>query len=185
MKIFIMVKSKTDHRKHRVISIDKINHSVTCNCDGFNGVICSHIDAVICHKETAMILDGQEKVMALVHDFISKNKIEFNDPDWKASWKRQRRWRGLTVKKIEDRVICNIDYSKPIVCFTGKLHAHRKELIEEAKSLGWETLNSPSPNTTILVAEDVEAKTAKIMKAKECGTIIISGEQWIDMLKEI
>lgn len=185
MDILIMVLSKTDRQKIRVISIDTINKSVICNCEGFNGIICSHIDAVICHKETAMLCDGQEKTMNLVHDFISKNNIEFNDPNWKASWKRKRSWRGLSVRQIENRKIGNIDYSKPIVCFTGKLHAQRKELIEEAKSLGWQTLNSPSPNTTILVAEDVEAKTAKIMKAKECGTMIISGEQWIDMLKEI
>lgn len=176
----IEVRSKSDPEEYRTISISSDGSKVSCDCDGFNGTICSHIDAVLIAQETAMINPEHRNTAAKAIKAIS-GRLTLPE-DWKASWRKNMRWRGLSSRGPIFRR--NRDENKPIVCFTGTLHRQRAELIEEAMRLGWETIDSPSPNTALLVAADPTGTSKKIKAARANGTPIITGEEWVSLLED-
>ncbi len=104
-------------------------------------------------------------------------------PDnWKGAWRKNLRWRGLSGRSVTRRA--NRDGSKPLVCFTGTLDLPRPQLVDEAKRMGWETINSPSPYTDVLVAADPLGTSAKLKAARKNGTPIVSREEWSIVLTD-
>ena len=106
-------------------------------------------------------------------------------PDtWKGSWRRNMRWRGLTSRgPVYKRPARRRDSSIPLVCFTGTMFGrNRDQMIAEAREYGWETTNSPSPYTDVLVAADTRGASAKLVKARSCNTPIITPEEWEELM---
>jgi NAD-dependent DNA ligase len=55
-------------------------------------------------------------------------------------------------------------------------------MIAQAKDHGWDVVNSPSRFPDVLVSGNLKSKSAKIKAAEECGTKIISAEQWEEIM---
>lgn len=55
MTINIRVRAKTDNDSWRIITVEESGSPVSCDCGGFDGIICSHIDAVLICEERAMV----------------------------------------------------------------------------------------------------------------------------------
>lgn len=180
MTITIRVKAKTDPEAFRVITVGDDGSSIVCDCDGFIGGICSHIDAALVAQERAMVHPDDwrsaDRAAALVGTRIVV------PTDWKGSWRKNLRWRGLSSRGSVTRRVR--DHSKPLVCFTGTLDRARAELIAEAENAGWETINSPSPYTDVLVAADPLGNSNKLKAAREHGTPIVSCEEWSTLMTD-
>jgi hypothetical protein len=174
MAITIRVRAKTDPEQFRVIAVSDDGSSIVCDCDGFSDGICSHIDAVLVAHERAMVhpddLQFIDSAAAIVGTRIVIPR------DWKGSWRKNLRWRGLSGRGNVTRRVR--DHSKPLVCFTGTLDRPRAELIAEAEHGGWETVNSPSPFTDVLVAADPLGNSSKLKAARKHGTPIVTREEW-------
>lgn len=171
----VRVVAKTGKDQIRTIQAPADGSSVHCDCEGFDGAFCSHIDAVLCAGERAMVLKEDHEAADILGDLV-RGGIQ-PPPGWKASWRRNMRWRGLSTRKQRDLL-------KPIVCFTGKLMRARSDLLREAEERGWETINSPSSKTTVLVAEDPMGKSAKLRAARDNGTPILTSDDWESLLLE-
>jgi hypothetical protein len=77
----------------RVIKIPKGQGTIVCSCYGFDGNICSHIDAVLLCGEQHMV---HPEDRALLPSAIASARGRISVPvTWRASWKRERAWRGL------------------------------------------------------------------------------------------
>ncbi len=57
-------------------------------------------------------------------------------------------------------------------------------MIAEARANGWDTINSPSQYTDVLVAADPDAKSAKLLAARGFGTPIVSSEDWTLLMQD-
>jgi DNA ligase (NAD+) len=66
--------------------------------------------------------------------------------------------------------------------FTGKANHPRKELEAMVTDVGGEVRNSVSAGTTYLVTNDPTSGSSKNLKAQKLGTIIITEQQFIDMV---
>ena len=104
-----------------------------------------------------------------------------------------------SITKNLDKISANMKYIKSfkdnglyvagktkagIIVITGKLSrpkAHYMELVEKA---GFSYSNSLSRETNYLVAADPEGKSAKLEKARRLGTVIISEEGLMELLKD-
>jgi NAD-dependent DNA ligase len=177
MSVKLRVKAKSDPEQYRTITIWHDGARVDCNCDGFNGSFCSHIDAVLVAQESAMV-HGDDQRLATQAIEIVQGRIEVPQ-DWKGSWRKDFHWRGLPSR---GGVRVERDFSKPLVCFTGTLSRERSLLSSEAVEHGWEVINSPSPHTTALVAADPRGMTKKLKYARSKGTPIVSEEEWKSLM---
>lgn len=176
----IRVQSKSAAEEYRLISVSPDGARVLCDCDGFDGTICSHIDAALIAQERAMVHpDDRTTAEKAINAIAGRLTIP---TDWKGSWRKNLRWRGLSSRGPINRKIR--DESKPLVCFTGKLHRERADLITEAEASGWETIDSPSPYTSVLVAADPSGTSSKLVKARKNGTPIITGEEWAMLIED-
>lgn len=178
MQIRVQAKTEPDNYRHITVSPD--GTQILCDCGGFDGSICAHVDAVLIAQERAMVhpddLKIAEKAIRAVDGRIKAPS------DWKGAWRRNMRWRGLCRSgPIARRVR---DATKSLVCFTGKLHKERAELIREAENNGWETIDTPSPSMDLLVAANPQGTSAKLVKARKNGTPIITGEEWAMLLED-
>lgn len=178
MKIRVQAKSAADEYRH--ISVSPDGTKIQCDCDGFSGSMCSHIDAVLIAQEQAMVHPDDRKVAKTAIKAIA-GRLD-TPPEWKGSWRKNLRWRGLSSQGSITRRVR--DETKPLVCFTGKLHKERAELIQEAEANGWETIDSPSPHTSVLVAADPTGSSSKLMNARKNGTPIITGEEWVMLMED-
>lgn len=173
MPITIRVAAKTAAGEYRTIAISDDGSKIECDCKGFGVNFCAHIDAVLVAQERAMVhkddLAQADQAMALIAaDIVA--------PDgWKDAWRKNLRWRGLSGRIATRRVR---DASKPLVCFTGNPGRPRAELKAEAELAGWETIDSPSPYTDVLVVADPLATTGKLKAARKNGTPIVTLEEW-------
>lgn len=174
MTISIRVLAKTEDQQ-RVITVADNGSSFACNCDGFNGLICSHIDAVLIAQERAMVHPDDWPLADQAVNLVSRHIVV--PDDWKGSWRKNLVWRGLSNSRVRDG-------SKPLVCFTGTLDRPRPLLKKEAESLGWETIDSPSPFTDVLVAADPLGTSGKLNAARKNGTPIITSEEWSILLTD-
>lgn len=172
-KFRIRVLAKTEPDQIRTIQASGDGSCVQCDCDGFDGFFCSHIDAVLCARERAMVLTEDHDFADLLSDLVCESIQP--PPSWKASWRGNMAWRGLSTRRRRDAL-------KPIVCFTGKLRRPRSELLREAEERGWETINSPSSKITVLVAEDPMGKSGKLRAARNNGTPILTSDDWESLL---
>jgi len=174
MPITIRVAAKTAVGEYRAITVADDGSDFDCDCNGFGMRFCAHIDAVLVAQERAMVhLDDWSSADRAVELVGSRIVIP---EEWKGAWRKNLRWRGLSSRGASSRRIR--DNSKPLVCFTGTLDRSRSALITEAKSMGWETINSPSPYTDVLVAADPLGTSAKLKAARQNGTAIVTCEEW-------
>src|SRR5665213_1716164 len=110
----IGVVAKTDASVLRWLTVEPATGHVTCDCDGFDGVICSHVDAVLIAGERAMI--RPEDVEAADAAMLALAGKLITPPHWKGSWRQNKHWRGLSRATPHRRVGSS---GLPVVCFTG------------------------------------------------------------------
>ena len=183
--IQIRVSAKTAADELRHISVAEDGSSFTCDCGGFDGVICSHIDAVLVAGERAMVHPDDrataDRAMALVDGRITVPET------WKGTWRKNPGWRGLSGRGriYSGHEPSTRDASKPLVCFTGKFpDGNREEMLAEARALGWETVDSPSRYTDVLVAGKTPATSAKLKSARQFNTPVVTLEEWRDLIRD-
>ncbi len=176
--ISFRVDSSSEEHALYTVTVDDAGRA-SCDCEGFGrGRFCRHIDAVLVCREWAMVPEADrpraEKAMGLAKGKITPPK------SWKATWRNDWAWRGLSV----NRAPVNPRRSgKPLVCFTGTLPGKKRaDWIKEAKRAGWDTTNEPSPFTDVLVAKDPDADSAKLKKARDNRTVIVSAEEWAEVM---
>jgi hypothetical protein len=169
--------SKTEADVFRIVTVFWPGPQVSCDCPGFDGVICSHIDATLIAGERAMIpVEDRDMVDTAMRAIAGRIVV----PDtWKASWRWNYAWRGLPTRKYGERRYPAVGLSgKPIVCFTGAMPRPRKELLREAEAAGWETVDRPHPSITVLVAADPNGGSNKLQFAREHGIPILAFADW-------
>ncbi|MDH6235137.1 hypothetical protein M2281_005759 [Mesorhizobium soli] len=148
--------------------------SCSCQCDGYFEGWCSHIDATIVCGERAMVHPDDLDLAARASARL-RGKLKAPD-DWKASWRRNMRWRGLATRKF---VPSTVGLSgRPVVCFTGAMDRPRKEFLAEAEKSGWEPVNRVHSKITVMVSSDPHSATAKMDFARWRGIPILSPEEW-------
>jgi hypothetical protein len=173
MPVTIRVSAKTAADEYRIITVADDGSTFGCDCGGFSGLICSHIDAVLVAQERAMVhpddwLAADSAVVLIGASIVLPD-------DWKGAWRKNLRWRGLSSRGSVRR---RRDSSKPVVCFTGTLDRPRSALLAEAVERGWETIDSASPNIDVLVAADPLGNSGKLKAARRNGTPIVTREEW-------
>ncbi|MDP3689562.1 hypothetical protein [Bradyrhizobium sp.] len=175
MQISFRCTAKTDPDEFRTISVAWPNFELSCDCDGFNGVICSHIDATLVAGERAMVpeedWDLADQAMVSVQDLI------LVPPDWRGAWRQDLVWRGFTSVRRGPRRIVGED-GKPVVCFTGAMPRPRKSLIAEAEAAGWDAVDNPHSKLDVLVAADPNGKSAKLAFARKNGIPVLTFSEW-------
>ena len=171
--MIIRVRAKTRGDGHRQLSVSDDGLTVVCDCGGFtSGQFCSHIDAVLLAGERDMVLEDDhgfaDQAMALTKELIVVPE------NWKASWRSNMPWRGLSQKGARRQRVRGS--GKPLVCFTGG--KNRADWTHAARVNGWETIDSPSRFTDVLVAADPVGASRKLIAARQNGTAIVTYEQW-------
>lgn len=99
---------------------------------------------------------------------------------WKASWRQNLRWRGLSREGAAPQPRRQVLDNKSIVCFTGGKTSgkNRAGWLAEAVANGWETIDSASPSTDVMVADDVFGTSGKLKAARKNGTVVVSYDEW-------
>jgi hypothetical protein len=168
--------AKTDIDELRTISVTWPGPQIFCDCDGFNGSFCSHIDATLVAGERAMVptvdWPAADEAMKDVAGFISV------PPDWKAAWRKNLAWRGFASRTKPRRTGLT---GRPLVCFTGTMPKPRKLLCEEAVAAGWETVDAPHSKIDVLVAADPTGSSNKLNFARVHGIPILAFEEWASL----
>lgn len=165
------VKSK-GFKYYRTVSINTKNLDITCDCPGFDRGICRHIDATLYHGERHMVhaddVDLADKAMKLVEG------KKTTPSHFKSTWKRDSVWRGVADPRPRN----NLPGAK--VCFTGKAAngLTRKDLIDEAISLGWNAVSNYQNNMKYVVASHPDSGSKKIREALKSGAKVISYDDW-------
>lgn len=181
MHISFRVKAKTSLGAIRTVSVARDGSEIICDCGGFDGVICSHIDAVLVAGERSMVF-ADDLEAASTAASIAKGLIVVPE-NWRGSWRRNMEWRGLTKGERQKRVYAR-ESGKPLVCFTGNCGQPRSAMIAEARANGWEVLNGPSPNMDVLVAADPTANSAKLDVARKSGIPIVDPTIWSTLMTD-
>lgn len=171
----IRVAAKTELDAWRVVKI--VGKSINCDCAGFRDGICSHIDAVIVSGETAMVHPDDRDIARECSQQL-RSLVEVPKA-WKASWRRETKWRGLQVQPAPKRTHVRIS-DRPLVAFTGC--KNRKAMIEEAKANGWDVTDEPSAHLDVLVAANPSANTNKIKAARISNVPIIHENDWSEVM---
>ena len=177
-------RAKTDDA-FRVITVDPGLKAASCDCDGFDGFFCAHIDATLLAGERFMVPDEDrnlaDRAMAIV---LGRIPIPF---DWKASWRKNNVWRGLSAprgprQRADMKDAFGDDYySRPKVCFTGTGPCSRKDLLQQARDAGWQAVEKFQSEIKLLVAEDPTRNTSKLMQARKLAIPVLSYEEWSEL----
>jgi len=75
-----------------------------------------------------------------------------------------------------------MEWSKEVICFTGKSVIPRAEMVAMAKMAGASVVGAVTKTTTILVITDIESTTVKARKAREFGTKLMSPEDFLELI---
>lgn len=173
--------SKTDRGSFYVVAVERSDPpTASCDCPGYDGAICSHIDATLIAGERAMVPEEDrpkaDEAMRVVSGRIRVPGY------WKASWRWNYAWRGLPTRQYGARKVPAVGLSgKPIVCFTGAMPSPRKQLLSEAEKAGWETVDRPHPSITVLVAADPNGGSNKLQFAREHAIPVLTFEDWTNL----
>lgn len=185
MWVLMRVQAKTDPDAFRIISYNQSTGQWQCDCTMTPFGFCAHIDAVINSGERFMV-HPEDRTDA---DFIASaiGPIE-PPPDWQASWRRNKRWRGMPVIDRKpstpatpgaDIGISEQEYDeRPCVVFTGQFVWSRNELTTDAKSLGWRVAGSTRDDTQYVVASDLQSSSNKVLAARRKGIPVIDVDEW-------
>ena len=180
--LIIRVETSSAPGSYVHVTVSPDGEQIACSCDGvaiYRQKLCRHIDAVLIANERIMVHPEDVSIADAAYK-ASAGKIAVPS-GWKASWRRDLRWRGLAV--IQRRPRNPRDGGKPLVCFTGTLDGKsRKEWLAEAVANGWETTEAPSRFTDVLVAADPTGKSAKLKAARENNTPIVSADEWAALM---
>ena len=177
--MIIRVRAKTRGGEHRRLSVSDDGSKVECDCGGFqSGLFCSHIDAVLLAGEREMVLEDDHGIASQAMALVQGRVVA---PDnWKASWRGNMLWRGLS--RSGGRRQRQRENGKPLVCFTGG--KNRADWLSKARTSGWETIDSPSPFTDVLVAADPTSDSRKLRSARQNATPIVTYEEWGDLMTD-
>lgn len=181
--MIVRVLAKTQGGAYRTISISEDGGSVVCDCQGYVGGFCAHIDAVLVAGERAMVPDEDHQTADLAMTLVAKTIT--TPANWKAAWRNDRAWRGLSRSGTRRAAARRAD-GKSIVCFTGGKLAGRNRAAfrAEAEANGWATINSASRSTDVLVADDVHGSSGKLKAARAYGTLIVSYDDWQELMTD-
>ena len=117
-------------------------------------------------------------------DVTAGNVYEyFNHPDNnnKKMVKELLNYVNIKIKNKEENKVSNSILEGKTVCITGKLSKSRDEYITILESCGAKFINSVSKKTNfLLIGENVGS--VKTNKAKECGTQIITENEFMQMV---
>jgi hypothetical protein len=176
--IIIRVRAKTYGDGHRELRVSNDGLTVDCNCGGFLSGFCSHIDAVLLAGEREMVFEDDNAFADQATALVS-GKLEAPD-DWKASWRGNMRWRGLSRSGARRQRVRQS--GKPLVCFTGG--KDRAGWTSEAQARGWDTIDTPSRFIDVLVAGDPTANSRKLSAARQNGTAIVTYDEWCVLMTD-
>jgi len=174
-------KSKTED-EFRVIKVDPIRRTVICDCNGFDGTICSHIDATLLAGERFMVPEADHTTADRASKLVAGSIVVPND--WRGAWRKNNVWRGLSVPRGPRQTVDMTEefgddyYSRPKVCFTGTGPRARRQLLEEARLAGWQAVDDFQSGIKVLVAEDPTKNSNKLKKARQFAVPILSYEEW-------
>lgn len=93
-QIYLRVRFKNTACEYRIVLLDSESSNVRCNCNDFDGVVFGHIDAVFISREDAMVAEDDSEYLPTAR-IAMQDKIAVPDT-WRASWRRDFRWRGLS-----------------------------------------------------------------------------------------
>jgi hypothetical protein len=162
---------------HHYISVP-LDGQVECSCNGVSW--CSHIDATLVAGERHMVPPDDWRAANLA-GVIARGKVGPTE-DWKATWRENRRWRGLpTVRSAA--ALRAIQRRKPLVAFTGR-GARRSTLEYMSAEHGWEVSGALVEGCAYLVVPDEEASGASIEAAGRRGVPVVTYEAWEEMSAE-
>ena len=168
--------AKTVGNTFRIVSVTWPGPLVTCDCDGFNQLFCSHIDATLVAGERAMVPNDDwaaaDEAMNAVGGLIVLPS------DWKGSWRKNMKWRGFASRSSPRRTGLT---GRPLVCFTGAMPKPRKLPVAEAEAAGWETVDAPHSKIDVLVAADPTGSSNKLKSARQYGIPILAFDEWVSL----
>ena len=174
MPLVIRVHSQTEIDLFYSITVSDDGSKILCECGSQSGM-CSHIDAVLIANERAMVHLADHAIADAARELtLGKIRVPAN---WRGAWRRKLIWRGLSGASKRQRN--PRESGKPLVCFTGKLPPkERADWISDAVANGWDTTDSPSRFTDVLVAADPTGNSAKLKAARQHRTPIVTTEEW-------
>ena len=162
---------------HHYISVP-LDGQIECSCNGVSW--CSHIDATLVAGERHMVPPDDWRAANLA-GVIAKGRIGPTE-NWKATWRENRRWRGLpTVRSAA--ALRALQHRRPLVVFSGR-NPRRKTLEYMSIEHGWEVSTQLVEGCAYLVTPDVEAESGMIEMAKKRGVPIVTYDDWEIMSAE-
>lgn len=156
---------------HHYISVP-LDGNVECSCNGVGW--CSHIDATLVAGERHMVPPDDWRAANLA-TVIARGRIGPTE-DWKATWRENRRWRGLpTVRSAA--ALRALQHRKPLVAFAGK-GARRTNLEYMSTEHGWEVTGTLVEGCAYLVVPDAEAQGGSVDTAMRRGVPVVTYDDW-------
>lgn len=184
----IRVQAKTEEA-FRTIFIALPSGNVRCSCWPEPDFFCAHVDAVLVAGERHMV-HPDDRALA---DIVQQSIAPLNIPaDWKGSWRRNKRWRGLPVtdrakpRSKRELLPAEIDIEeyerRPAVVFTGALPVSRGEASSHAMAHGWQAVATVRSDVMYLVTGSENASPRKIKMAEARGLPVLNYDQWLEIL---
>lgn len=179
MTIRIRVQAKTEDA-FRIIRYDVYSNELSCSCCTDDYPFCSHIDAVLIAGERHMVHPEDRETADLLMRDIPPIAIP---PDWKGSWRRNKRWRGIPVieRTHQTKYADLLDVGggpAPVVVFTGQFDVSRNELVAEARLNGWQTAGTTRNDVKFVVASSDLFSSNKVNAARKKGIPVIGLAEW-------
>lgn len=168
MGVIIRVRSMSEDRWH---SIEVEPSIATCSCMGLNW--CSHIDAVLMCGERYMVHPEDRKTTDKVAAIIRPKLIA--DPEWKAHWRSNRRWRGLPVRRSRAEEL--LHQGMPVVSVEGT-KTQRTQASAIAEEHGWAVTTSASKGCLVHISRNPDGDSTQTNHARRLGIMITSHEDW-------
>ncbi|OJY68682.1 MAG: hypothetical protein BGP16_05455 [Sphingobium sp. 66-54] len=188
MILKICVRSKSNPGHHHFVSYDTDCGQVRCSCSDFDDIYCAHIDAPLRAGERGMVFEQDHETA----DRIMAMMPPIEPPvGWKASWQRNKAWRGLPTRKRAAPTkstrhaalgISEEDMlRRPCVVFTGTFSVSRNELVAQAEQHGWRAAGMINFQTRALVVGE-KAGGRKLRAAEAAGVEILSLASWSERI---
>lgn len=92
----------------------------------------------------------------------------------------------LHISDDNIKIVAKNIFGGKTFCITGKLDnfPNREALVEEIEKYGGKAVSSVTAKTNYLITNDKESGSSKNKKAEKCGTIMISEQEFITMIRE-
>ena len=151
------------------IEVPQTGH-VVCSCQGVSW--CSHIEATLVDGERAMVHPDDRHIADRAQP-LAKGRLD-KPKWWKATWKTNRRWRGLPMK--EPKALDLLRRGVPVVSMQGR--GHKRTRAEElAQRNGWVIVYAPTKGVLIHVS-DAANDDPRCKRARELGIATVSHDHW-------